>query len=265
MNVTLFTSNQPRHVALVERLMAVAESLSVVLEADVGFDRETGDDPLGRYFRRVQNAEESLFGGHRFLSGDVRQLAIAYGEASRLEPSALGDALNADVILVFGASFIRGALAEALVERRAVNIHMGISPFYRGTATNFWALYDGLPDYVGATIHLLGRGLDSGPMLLHAFPPAEPTDPFLLGMQAVDAAFEAVVERLRSDRLLGLEPAEQDRRKERRYARAADFTAEVAAEYMTRLPSPDDVGDALRARDESLFLRPYVQGRRANP
>ena len=265
MNVTLFTSNQPRHVALVERLMDVAGALSVIVEADAGFDRETGDDPLGRYFRRVHDAEESLFGTRRFLSGDVRQLAISYGEASLLEPSALGNALDADVILVFGASFIRGALAEALVDRRAVNIHMGVSPFYRGTATNFWALHDRLPDYVGATVHLLGSGLDSGPMLLHAFPPTEPTDPFLLGMRAVDAAFEAVVTGLRTGLLLELEPVVQDRSRELRYARAADFTAHVAAEYLTRLPSPSEVGDAVAARDESLFLRPYVQGRRARP
>lgn len=45
---------------------------------------------------------------------------------------------------------------------------MGLSPYYRGTDCNFWALYDKKPQYVGATIHLLSKGIDSGPTLYHA-------------------------------------------------------------------------------------------------
>ena len=52
----------------------------------------------------------------------------------------------------------------------AINIHMGISPYYRGSSCNFWAIYDGNPSYVGATIHLLSKGLDSGDILFHCLP-----------------------------------------------------------------------------------------------
>ena len=45
---------------------------------------------------------------------------------------------------------------------------MGVSPYYRGNDCNFWALYDDNPHLVGATIHMLTKGLDSGPMLYHA-------------------------------------------------------------------------------------------------
>ena len=45
---------------------------------------------------------------------------------------------------------------------------MGISPYYRGTDCNFWAMYDNNPHLVGSTIHLLTKGLDSGPILYHA-------------------------------------------------------------------------------------------------
>ena len=46
---------------------------------------------------------------------------------------------------------------------------MGISPYYRGTDCNFWALYDGNPHLVGATIHYLSEGLDSGDIAYHVF------------------------------------------------------------------------------------------------
>ena len=64
---------------------------------------------------------------------------------------------------------------------------MGISPFYRGTDCNFWAMYDDRPDYVGATIHRLTKGLDSGPILYYAF--SEYTnDPFVYTMSTVKSA-----------------------------------------------------------------------------
>ena len=45
---------------------------------------------------------------------------------------------------------------------------MGISPYYRGTDCNFWALYDNNSHLVGSTIHYLSKGIDSGPILYHA-------------------------------------------------------------------------------------------------
>ena len=70
--------------------------------------------------------------------------------------------------MVFGSSYIKGELVDYLVKQKAINIHMGVSPYYRGCDCNFWALYDNNPHLVGATIHLLSKGLDSGPMLYHA-------------------------------------------------------------------------------------------------
>lgn len=265
MKITLFTSDRARHVALAERLTEFADELRVIQERIPPTETTAEDDVLTRYFDHVRNAEYSVFGALRPLANDVHGLSINYGELSGLPLSDLESALDADVVLVYGASFIRGPLADALVARRAVNIHMGTSPFYRGSATNFWALYDRRPAYVGATVHLLTKGLDSGPMLLHAFPPTEPCDPFLLGMRAVDAAFAAVVENLASNELLQLHPIPQDRGLEMRYARISDFTSEIAAEYLNRLPSPDEIHSALTARDLSLFVRPYVQRHTAAP
>jgi methionyl-tRNA formyltransferase len=135
---------------------------------------------------------------------------------------------------------------------------MGVSPYYRGSSTNFWALYDGRPDYVGATIHLLTAGLDSGPMLFHAFPPTEAADPFVLGMKAVRSAHAALVEAIRTGEAAELEPVPQDKRVELRYTRNADFTDAVAQEYLDRLPAPEVVKAGLEARDMDKFLRARI-------
>lgn len=265
MTITLFTSNQPRHVSLIERLAALAERVYVVQECNTVFPGDVADffrksEVMQRYFARVIAAERATFGGPRFPAArsNVESLPIKMGDLSRLPLELLDDALRADLFVVFGASYIRGPLCDALVERVAVNIHMGVSPQYRGSSTNFWPLYDRRPEFVGATIHRLTSGLDSGPILFHALPAAEAVDPFLLGMRAVRAAHQALCESIQSGVLRNLQPVAQDRALELRYTRNHDFTDEIAADYLERAPTPEFVGQALAGRDETLFIRPRI-------
>ena len=74
---------------------------------------------------------------------------------------------------------------------------MGVSPYYRGTDCNFWALYDGNPHLVGSTIHYLSKGLDNGPMLYHTL--SKIKDNFEYTMSTVKAAFVSVVTRIKDD------------------------------------------------------------------
>jgi hypothetical protein len=261
--VTVLTSNQPRHIALLEAISAVADRVFAIQECNTIFPGQVDDffrkSPVMRdYFSRVLDAERRQFGAARFPPANVSQLAIRMGDLSRLRTDVPAEALEADVFVVFGASYIRGPLAELLVERRAVNIHMGVSPFYRGSSTNFWALADGRPEYVGATIHRLTTGLDSGPILWHAFPAAEATEPFDLGMRAVQAAHDSLVAVIERGDLLSLEPVAQDRTLEVRYTRNRDFTDAVAGEYLDRLSTPAEIATALGSRDIGQFIRPVI-------
>ena len=261
MTITVFTSNQPRHLALIESLASIAETVYAVQECNTVLPGQVDDfyrkSPVMQdYFGRVIAAEREVFGEPRFLPANVWAMAIKMGDLSRLDLATLGPALQAERLAVFGASYIKGPLCEHLVARGALNIHMGVSPYYRGSSTNFWAMYDRRPDLVGATIHLLSRGLDSGPMLFHALPEAAAVDPFVHGMRAVRAAHAGLVEYLKSGK--SLEPMMQDKSKELRYTRNADFTDDVAAEYLSRLPTPGQMRAALERRDSKQFLRAVV-------
>lgn len=267
MQIAVFTSNQPRHIALIEALTQVADKVFAVQECNTALPGVVDDffrksEVMQAYFRRVLDAEGAVFGRPRFVPEGVRTLSLKMGDLSRIEMNALGEALDADLFVVFGASYIKGPLCDLLQQRRALNIHMGVSPYYRGSSTNFWALYDRRPHYVGATIHLLTKGLDSGPILYHALPPGGATEPFLLGMLAVRAAIDSLTTRISNGALDELTPVPQDRRKELRYTRNADFTDEVAAEYLNRAPSAAEIGEALGKRSRAEFLCPHIDDAR---
>lgn len=264
-SIAVFTSNQPRHIALVERLSALAETVYVVQECTTVFPSRVESPfaekgPRQRYFERMTAAEAALFGEPRFGPGNAHHLALARGDLSAVEPGRIAPALDADVTVVFGASYIKRPLVGLLVERRAINLHMGLSPYYRGSASNFWALYDRRPEMVGATAHLLSEGLDTGDVLFHALPPPRVLDPFLLGMKAVESAFDGLARFLRSGELDRATPVPQDGNLELRYSRQRDFTDDVAREYLEDLPTGSDIAAALSSREPDGLVRPYVPG-----
>ena len=263
MRITVFTGNQPRHLALIDALARHADIVFAVQECNTVFPGRVDDffrkSPVMReYFRHVISAESLVFGRPGFSAENVRTLSLKTGDLSRVERAVLAPALSSDLYVVFGASYIQGALCEHLVENGAVNIHMGVAPYYRGSSTNFWALHDCHPELVGATIHRLSTGLDSGPILRHAFPEPRDWEPFELGMRAVQAAHDAVVELLRSGELDELTAIPQDRSFELRYTCNADFTDDVAAVFLNDLPRSEAIRAALLRRDPARFVRPFV-------
>jgi folate-dependent phosphoribosylglycinamide formyltransferase PurN len=263
MKVTVFTSNQPRHLALIESLASVAETVYAVLECNTVFPGRVADffpksKVMQDYFTCVIDAEKRVFGIPRFSSSNVRTLSIKMGDLNLLGPEPLRQALGSDMFVVFGASYIKAPLVDVLTEKKAINLHMGVSPYYRGSSCNFWALYDNRPDLVGATVHVLTQGLDSGPMLFHALPKAKATDPFVLGMEAVRTAHEGLLSYLAKGQFPEHTAVLQDRSKEIRYTRKADFTDQVVKEYLNRVLSPHEIEAKLAARDLGRFVNPYV-------
>jgi hypothetical protein len=248
MKITVFTSNQPRHVSLIRGLATVADTVFAVQECNTLFPGEVEDffrktPVMQNYFRRVTAAEQSVFGDVAFLPSNVRSLSMKSGDVSKLPRNVLQDALSSDLFVVFGSSYIKGWLIDELVSRGAINIHIGVSPYYRGNSCNFWALYDMRPNLVGATIHLLSRGLDSGPMLFHAMPKPGPVEPFELGMLAVRAAHLGLLDAIKSGSLANYDLVQQDRGQELRYTRNQDFNDAVAEEYLSRKLDAERVGE----------------------
>jgi phosphoribosylglycinamide formyltransferase 1 len=77
--------------------------------------------------------------------------------------------LRPDVVLVFGCGLLRQELISTF-EGSILNMHLGLSPYYRGSGTNFWPLVNREPEYVGVTIHYIDAGIDTGPIICHGRP-----------------------------------------------------------------------------------------------
>lgn len=69
-----------------------------------------------------------------------------------------------DLCLVFGCGMIGEPLLSKLPEL-TINLHLGISPEYRGSATLFWPFYNKEPNWAGATFHKITPVPDAGDIL----------------------------------------------------------------------------------------------------
>lgn len=263
MKITVFTSNQPRHLYLIKMLSKICDEVYAIQECNTVFPGIIKDDYdntsiMRKYFDNVISSENKVFGNISFLPSNVHQLAIKYADINLINLDIIDDALSSDVYVVMGASYIKGALIDFLVEHNAYNIHMGVSPYFRGSSTNFWAAYSGHIDMVGATIHKLSKGLDSGDILYHALPKPQIIEPFLLGMEAVRVAVDSLVHRIDTGDIFKIKTEIQNKSLEINYSRNSDFTDYVASDYLTNLLSGNEVYEKLMRRDVSLFKDLYV-------
>ncbi len=258
MKITLFTSNKNRHNYLINLLSTISEELFVIQECNTIFPGVIpGNYPaspiMKKYFENVNNIQLKLFGNSYInnTNKNIKILPMISGDLNKCPTNLLLDFLKSDVYVVFGSSYIKGELIDFLVKQKAINIHAGVSPYYRGTDCNFWALYDGNPHLVGTTIHLLSKGLDSGPMLYHAMSNVK-TNPFEYTMSTIKSAFHSIAERIKDNSIFEIVPVIQDKSKEIRYSKKNDFNEEILTEYFKK-----EIDLNKNKFDNSLLKEPF--------
>ena len=258
MKITLFTSNKNRHNYLINLLSTISDELFVIQECDTIFP---GVIPghyqalpiMKKYFENVNNAQSKLFGNSYVnnLKKNIKILPMLSGDLNKCPIGLLSDFLKSDVYVVFGSSYIKGELIDFLLEQRTINIHAGVSPYYRGTDCNFWALYDDNPHQVGATIHLLSRGLDSGPMLYHAMSNLK-NNPFEYTMSTIKSAFHSIAERIKDGSIFTIKPVVQNKKEEVRYSKKSEFNEEIVKKYFEK-----EIDLNKKKFDYSLLKEPF--------
>lgn len=106
------------------------------------------------FFRLFIDAVEDKSNAEKILKGTINNLQYINSIKS----------LNPDLIIVYGASILKPFFIETF-PNKILNVHLGLSPYYRGSATNFWALADSLPECVGASFMYIDAGIDTGEII----------------------------------------------------------------------------------------------------
>ena len=105
MKVTVFSSNQPRHLNLVKELSKIVENVYFISEVNTVFPGKINDffrktDVMQKYFYNVMNSEVKIFKNINFLPLNVRTLLIKSGDLNMLPKQILADSLDSDLYII---------------------------------------------------------------------------------------------------------------------------------------------------------------------
>jgi len=179
MRIVVFTSNAMRHKFIANTLSASVDDALVVSECVAQDTAVTavakgGLSPIEEHLLLRQRAEEEFFKGNDFFV--AKTLPLMYGEVNLPHVCDIVRRFKPDAMVVFGSSMIKEPLLSLLPPGHFINLHLGLSPYYRGSGTNFWPFVNGELEYVGSTILHIDAGIDTGDIITHVRPALESDD-----------------------------------------------------------------------------------------
>lgn len=126
-----------------------------------------------RHFRNRYAAEKKYFGKQPLFK--CLKLQLKSDDLNSSKSVFFLKKINPDVVLIFGTGLIKEPLYSA-VPYNTINLHLGLSPRYRGSATLFWPFYFMQPNYAGSTFHFIVGEPDAGDIIHQVVPKLEKTD-----------------------------------------------------------------------------------------
>ena len=223
-NLLVLTSSARRHRALIWRLSQFALVNAIVEDFRPLILHGPSQALIAK---RIKDVEERCFPSPQTTSIPGGELRFCPWESLRIPADWMRDA---DWIVVYGSSMIREPLLSQ-ISPKAVNLHAGWAPQYRGSHCNFWALHDGQPEYVGMTIQTLDRDVDAGAIWQQVG--TQPgADPILYAMRAVKAGFDVLAQFLAMR--WHQAPKAQDISQLIRYSKHADYTEGAAHAFVEK-------------------------------
>lgn len=232
MQITLFTSNDLRHNYLIDMLSSISKKLFVIKEIKLNSKKlELHTNLLyQKYFEDVNQAQTKVFKKDFQRKNNVKIYEIDHSTINQISKKNFTEFFDSDYYIVFGSSYIKNELLELLIKNKTINIHAGVSPYYRGTDCNFWALYDNNPHLVGATVHYLSKGLDDGPILFHAMSKKK-NNPHIYTMSTLKSAFLCLKTLIENNKLFDIKILKQNKKKQIRYTKKINFNNFVLTNY----------------------------------
>lgn len=219
--VIVLTSTAPRHryfASVIEREFEVTACLTQPKQ-DYYLSQMQLSQSVREHFVKNSEAEFLEFG-----EPQTRCSPIVVDDINSDE--SIAHAHGAEVALLFGTAILSDKWLSAL-PGRIINLHLGLSPFYRGSATLFWPIVEQELACVGATIHLAEKRVDAGNILkrVRACPIVGDTY-YSLTNRLIKDAINLVPNTLRGFLDGSISPQKQERLESRAYKKQ-DFNEEA--------------------------------------
>jgi len=178
MKLILFSGTHSRHVFInSEALKHCDEALCIVMQREEVMptppkgisDRDK--DLFIKHFENRKKVEDEVYKNldSRQYAENHKTIFIQPHELNTPEMAKIVEDFDADMAFIFGVDMILSPVIEKLPKDK-VNMHLGLSPWYKGGATLFWPFYFLQPQFAGTTFHQITEKPDAGELIHQCVP-----------------------------------------------------------------------------------------------
>jgi hypothetical protein len=158
----LLRSNELRHQALAARLSANHLLAADFIEDIRPASSQSNLSSLEKsHFRARSQVESDFFFQSTLSPSQIQSQRIPAAGINSPDFHSQVDKLDFDVAITFGVSILSSETISKL-RNRILGIHLGLSPYYRGSGTNFFPFVNKELGAVGYTLMHLDSGVDTG-------------------------------------------------------------------------------------------------------
>ncbi len=178
MRILLFSGSHSRHLFVLSKLLQLDADFRVVVMERESVMPEIPKNIASRdrsnfdlHFKNRLETESAAFGELTFRS-TYSGIDMTVCNSKTLNSKETVDFVKRetnDVCIVFGSDLINGDLLQSL-PTLSLNFHLGLSPWYKGSATLFWPFFFMEPQCAGITIHKIVAAADAGEILHQSVP-----------------------------------------------------------------------------------------------
>ena len=156
----ILTSRGLRHRYFAKKVAETFDVSYVITEAKRNYYTKQSEESsaIRSHFKAIGDAEVDFFG---CVNDQQEPKRREVEDINSPESVAWVVDQRPDVICLYGTAILREGWLEAFPST-ILNLHLGLSPFYRGSATLFWPFYFKELQYLGTTIHIATAKVDAG-------------------------------------------------------------------------------------------------------
>lgn len=167
-DIIILTSDSLRHTYM-RKALALDHNIRVLksyCEKSSQLIYDSTDDAL-----QIQHLNLRILSEKDFF-GNFVELTPDYSNPSFIQKNEINTqkkideivGLNPDLIIAYGCSIIKPPLIHKFKDK-ILNVHLGLSPYYRGSGTNYFPFVNDELEYVGATFMHMDEGIDTGEII----------------------------------------------------------------------------------------------------
>jgi phosphoribosylglycinamide formyltransferase 1 len=225
MKVLLLRADNLRHQALGLLLESAGILSGEVIESKESKVQGFTSDLMVKHFLARERSEEDFFGYARESSMDTQRLLITPQELNSNQVINFIGSIDFDIAITFGVSLLKSSLIQHL-HNQILGVHLGLSPYYRGSGTNFFPFVESELAAVGYTLMHLNETVDGGPIVHQGRAPIVLGDSIhSIGNRNIKQMFEDIILLLSQN--IDLNTSSEIRLESGKMYRRNNFTEEV--------------------------------------